>query len=428
MKIVGRDILDNRGNKFQIFGINVIGFEVAGHGFCVGGMWANNTVKEIAQNIRKAGFNTVRLPVHPKVFENKTVPVNILGDWKGGDNEYLDNPGSLDMLDYFIDALEAEGIYLIIDHHYLDGKGKIPPLWYTNEYTESQWLADLAKLAGRYNGRKCFIGIDIKNEPGKGCTWGLGDRLTDWKAASEKAFYAIDRVNKDCLIIVEPFDTTSINLMDMNPPAIPAERLLLSPHIYGPDVWPWMQGLNDSSFPGNQTASFDSMVGDVAKRRAVYVGEFGGQYGKGPSGLKDKLWQDEFLAYLKRKNIVNVSPWGYGPNSGETGGVTDVSYINFIEDKLAAYKTLKTSAATFIGETGTKPEPEEEPRPEPETPDWELPDTDEPETLFEIGTILFHKSGTGPSILYLGKKTGEYFDSTGQLCRLEVDDVRFEER
>ena len=410
MKIKDKVIYVN-DKPFQIFGVNVCGFEIAGHGFCLGGLWNGATPAQIAKNIRKAGFNTVRLPVHPKVFENNVVPQNILGAWPNTPNEGLLGKRSLEMLDLFVKELEAEGIYFIIDHHYLDAEGKIPPMWYTSDYPEARWLNDLAQLAEAFKLRPGFIGIDIKNEPGKGCTWGSGDPMTDWKIACEKAFYAIDKVNKDCLIITESFSTTSINEMVANPPAIPESRLLMSIHEYGPDVWPWMEGVDDPSFPANQTAILDVHLGNAAKKRAIYVGEFGGQYGKGSSGIKDKLWQDFLIAYMAQRSIVNFSVWAYGPNAGgETGGITDDSYLNLRTDKLDALAPLRTAGAVYIGSSGSDRDPEP-------------PHEHEP---FNVGDIVVHKSGTGPKILYLGGGDGEFWNDRGELCRVNVDRGRFE--
>lgn len=433
MKVVGRHIYDDNGNKFQIFGININGFELAGHGYCLGGMWANNTMEEIASNIRLAGWNTVRIPVHPKIFDNNPVPDGILGVWQGSDNEKLRGIRSLDALDRFINCLRDEGIYFIIDHHYLEPgsgfPGDIPPFWYTNNYQEATWIKDLVRLVERYRNQPHYIGIDIKNEPGKGCSWGDGNNLTDWKQAVNKAFYAIEKVDKKGLIIVEPFDLTSINLMHQDPPDIPKERLLLSKHEYSTDIWPWIKGQDDPQFPRNQRPVFDEHFGNVARARAVYIGEMGGQYGRGASGIKDKLHQDELIAYLTDNDIINITPWAYGENGGmgpnETGGFTDGGYIKYRRDKLDALKPLRTEHAFYFGEEpkpGTKPvEPSIPEKPVEPT----LPEEPSVSVSFNIGEILEHKTGEGPKVLYIGEGIGEYLDPQGTPCRLMVDDKRY---
>lgn len=45
---------------------------------------------------------------------------------------------------------------------------------------------------------------------------------------------------------------------------------------------------------------------------------------------------------------------------------------------------------------------------------------------FEVGDILRHRSKSGPSILYIGKGRGEYFNREDQPCVLDVNDIRFE--
>lgn len=106
MKIVGRDILKDNGDKFQIHSINTIGFEVEAHGYVLGGLWEGITFDQIAANIKKAGFNSVRIPFHPKVFENNKPTDRQLGIWTGSPNRYLRGMGSVDLLDKYIEALE----------------------------------------------------------------------------------------------------------------------------------------------------------------------------------------------------------------------------------------------------------------------------------------------------------------------------------
>lgn len=420
MRIVGKDLVTKSGALFQIFGVNVCGFEIPAHGFCIGGIWGGKTLDEIASNIRAGGMNTVRIPFHPRVFENNPVPDNILGVWTNSPNEKLKGKGSLDMFNLFIEALEKQGLYYIIDHHFLydveDLNKRIPPFWYADGYTEAQWLGDLARIAALLKGKPGFIGIDLKNEPGQGCTWGSGDSITDWKMAVEKAYFRIDKEDQECLIIVEPYDFKMINDMDSNPPGIPASRLLFSPHIYGPDGWQWMVGLNDPSFPENQRGSLDTMIGKVAKTRAVYLGEFGGNYGSGPTGQKEVKHFDFFISYLKENGILNATHWAYGPNGGwATNGLTDETYIKYKDDKLNAFKRLKTDRAT-LSTDNPKPTPID-PKPVDPTP--------KPSTSFKKGEILKHRSFGGPAILYVGDGKGEFFTDEGLLGRLDVDEERF---
>lgn len=426
-RVKGKHIYDERGNKFQIFGININGFELAGHGYCLGGMWANNTFAEIAANIRLAGWNSVRIPVHPKIFDNSVISDGILGVWQGSDNEKLKGLRSLDALDKFIDALEAEGIFYVIDNHYLEPgsnfDGDIPPLWYTNKYQEATWIKDCQRLAGRYgNGkRKGYIGIGLKNEPGKTCTWGDGNILTDWKAACEKAYYAIEQVDSTGLIFVGTFSTQAINVMHQNPPNIPSDRFVIEHHEYSTDIWIHIKGQDDPSFPRNMRPLFDEHFGNVARARAVYIGEMGGYYGTGRTGIKDKQHQDELIAYLKENDIINITPWSYGPNGGEgdmgTGGFTDAGYIKYRRDKLDALKPIKTQHAFFLDTIPTGPTKPVEPETPGEKPSVEI--------SFQVGDIVRHRSKTGPQFLYLGNGKAEAFNSHDEFGRINVDDKTF---
>ena len=99
-----------------------------------------------------------------------------------------------------------------------------------------------------------IIGIDIFNEPWD-YTW------ADWKSLSEQAYTAINAVNPNTLIFVEGISATANNQdgtpatitqvphgsalttpnwgenlfeAGANPLTIPKERLVFSPHTYGP--------------------------------------------------------------------------------------------------------------------------------------------------------------------------------------------------
>src|SRR5690606_6284969 len=121
------------------------------------------------------------------------------------------------------------------------------------------WLDDLKEIAGLSEqlGVDNIIGIDIFNEPWD-YTW------QDWKTLSEEAFAAIDSVNPKMLIFVEGISGTANNqdgtpdtnvevphgseqfkpswgenLFEAgdNPINIPKDRLVFSPHTYGPSVF-----------------------------------------------------------------------------------------------------------------------------------------------------------------------------------------------
>jgi len=148
-----------------------------------------------------------------------------------------------------------------------------------------------------------------------------------------------------------------------NPPNIPKERLVFSPHTYGPSVAVQPQFLDPS-----QTACAGLQGDDAANAKcqmvinptllkqgweehfgylkqlgyAVIVGEWGGNldWPKGKASLRDQQmwgylntqspgvdeqWQNAFASYMASKGIESCY-WSINPESGDTGGLYTTPY------------------------------------------------------------------------------------------------------
>ena len=122
------------------------------------------------------------------------------------------------------------------------------------------------------------------------------------------------------------------------PLAIPADKLVLSPHTYGPDVY-MKSSFGASDYPANLGAGWDVLFGQFARDHPVVIGEWGGQYGQGPSGARDVLWQDAFVDYLILRHAAGSFYWCYTPNSGDSGGILDAQ-LRVRADKMALLHRL----------------------------------------------------------------------------------------
>ncbi|MDQ3798605.1 MAG: cellulase family glycosylhydrolase, partial [Acidobacteriota bacterium] len=175
-------IYDGSSNQeIQLRGVNWFGFQEV-NDYVVHGLWARNWRSQIKQ-IKNTGFNAVRLPFCPAVLQN--VPVANAGAINFTRNRELKGKKSLELFDLVVNELNNEQIYVLLDHHTPDCDN-LTELWYTDNYTEQQWLDDLAFVAARYKHLPYVIGIDLKNEPHGTATWGTGLQ-TDWKLAAERA-------------------------------------------------------------------------------------------------------------------------------------------------------------------------------------------------------------------------------------------------
>jgi aryl-phospho-beta-D-glucosidase BglC (GH1 family) len=227
-------------------------------------------------------------------------------------------------------------------------------------YNETLWLNDLRTLAGlgQQLGVDNILGIDIFNEPWD-YTW------QEWKTLTEHAFAAIDSVNPNTLLFVQgisgtagnqdgtpttitqvPFGDPALtpswgeNLFEAgaNPPAVPKERLVFSPHTYGPSVFVQRQFM-DPAQPECAGQEGDAagdlkcnvIINPTLLRQgweahfgylkqlgyAVVVGEFGGNldWPRGTTPLRDQnrwgylapgsdgQWQNALVDYMVSKGI-----------------------------------------------------------------------------------------------------------------------------
>jgi endoglucanase len=379
--------------------------------------WASSsrTYAGDAAEFKAMGINVVRVPVSPQT---------LTGTDPQGMAPYLKNtasvviPNSLDALKTVVQVLDAQGIYVLFDIHscsnYVDWrKGRLdarPPyvdatrdnydfkredsscaasgnpagVTRIQAYDATKWKADLAKLAGFESawGVSNIIGIDIYNEPWD-YTWG------DWSSLAGQAYTAINAVNPNILIFVEGVSDSANNQdgspttittepsgvapapnwggnlasAGANPPAIPKNMLVFSPHVYGISVFVGKQfvaqtpaacvGLSGDAAGDNHcalimpsastlAAGWDSQWGYLkAQGYAVVIGEFGGNmvWPGGAASLRDQnrysyvtdhtidaQWQQAFVSYLHSKNINDSIYWSINPESGDTGGLYTTPY------------------------------------------------------------------------------------------------------
>jgi endoglucanase len=260
-------------------------------------------------------------------------------------------------------GLNDAGMYVLLDHHRPDCNA-ISELWTTPSYSEKNWIDDLVFVAKRYQSLPRFIGIDLKNEPHGAATWGFGNAATDWNRAAERAAAQVLAANGELLVFVEGVQENPVCSSRTNhwwggnlepiacaPLQIPARNLVLSPHVYGPDVYdqPYFAATN---FPANMPALWDQQFGSlIGAGYTVVIGEFGGRFGHGGSA-KDKVWQDALVDYLIAKGANSAFYWSWNPNSGDTGGVLQDDWQTPWPDKVALLGRLWGSSAGAVPPSG----------------------------------------------------------------------------
>ena len=125
----------------------------------------------------------------------------------------------------------------------------------------------------------------------------------------------------------------------INSQMIPDHKLVLSPHIYGPDVY-MMPYFRQGSFPRNMPKIWDTHFGHLANSNAMCIGEFGGKYRQ---GTKDAVWQDELIRYMTQRGGMATCwfYWLFNPNSGDTDGVLGKDWQSLNQRKLTLLRRLK---------------------------------------------------------------------------------------
>jgi len=373
--------------------------------------WSSSTrtLAGDAKEIKQLGFNSIRLPVVPQTLDDN--------DPQGKDpvlknTESVRIQGAFTALKATIKACSDAGLYVLLDMHSCSNyvgwrKGRLDarPPWvdakregyeFTREdcscaetgnpstvkkihaYNETKWLADLKTLAGlgAAIGVDNVMGIDIFNEP-----WDYS--WSEWRTLIDKAYNAISSVNPNILIYAQGIggsygnqdgtpDTKNDtphgdkgnpnwgeNLFSAGeePPTMPKNKLVYSPHCYGPSVCtqpmfadlvaqPECAGMVEDGFgdkkcqivinPAILEASWEEHFGYLHDQGyAICVGEYGGnmdwpkkseqrhqtRYGYLTNKKSDEQWQNAFVDYLIKKGIFNSFYWSINPESADTYGV-----------------------------------------------------------------------------------------------------------
>lgn len=335
-------------DPIQLKGVNWFGFETQNH--VAHGLWSRAYKGEegMISQMKEMGINAVRVPVCPATLNGTNVD-----SVDYSKNPDLQNLNSIEALDKVLRELNANQMYILLDMHRVDAEcSYISDLWTVGSYTEADWISDLQKMANRFSELEYLMGIDLKNEPHGSATWGTGNSATDWNTAAEKAGKAVLDINPNVLIFVEGVQENSVcsdgtyshwwggNLEPfacdpIDPEFIPKSKLVLSPHVYGPDVF-GQAYFNDEDFPNNMPTIWDQHFGYLVEEGYTIVpGEWGGKYGleSGNTSDPDRIWQDALVDYFLDRQICNSFYWSWNPNSGDTGGILQDDWSTIHSEK-----------------------------------------------------------------------------------------------
>lgn len=356
---LGNQIVDANNQVVRIAGVNWFGME--SDTFAPHGLWARG-YKEMMDQMKQSGFNTIRLPFSNQLFDAGSTP-NGINFAKNPDLQGLNGLGILDRIVAYAGQI---GMRIILDHHRssagagAEGSG----LWYTSAYPESRWINDWKMLATRYAGNPTVIGADLHNEPHGPATWGTGG-VNDWRLAAERAGNAILAVNPNWLIVVGGVETGPSgnywwggNLSSAGAYPVRLDvpgRLVYSPHDYPASIYPqsWFSSPN---YPNNLFEVWDRNWGYLFRQgiAPILLGEFGSKL----ETTSDRQWLDKMIVYLGgdlngdgtsdlAAGQVGASWtwWSWNPNSSDTGGILADDWTTVRQDKVDKLTPVQFSFA-----------------------------------------------------------------------------------
>jgi aryl-phospho-beta-D-glucosidase BglC (GH1 family) len=343
----GNQIVDVNGNPVRIAGVNWFGFETSS--YVAHGLWARN-YKDMMDQMKQLGFNTIRMPFSDAIVNPATVPNGINYNL----NPDLQGLNSLQVLDKIVAYAGQIGLRIILDNHSAKPDDYAnEPLWYIpgdSTYTQQAWINNWVTLAKHYAGNPTVIGADLKNEPRDPATWGDGNPATDWRLAAEQAGNAILQANPNWLIFVEGIQTYNGqstwwggNLMGAGQYPVTLNlpnHVVYSPHDYPASVFQ-QSWFSASNYPNNLPSVWDKFWGYLYRQNIapVWLGEFGSTL----QSTADQQWYQQLTAYLgntaSTSSIANPAGmswtfWSWNPDSGDTGGILQNDWQTVNQNKV----------------------------------------------------------------------------------------------
>ena len=347
LNAVGNKLFDSYGNEVQITGVNWFGFETSMNHFH--GLWTRDH-KSMLQQIKDQGFNTIRIPWCNEILRNTIQPLQATGtdSYTGVSPMNLEESQvttPLELLDITVRWCQENDMKIILDNHSRNPDGyMVEKLWYTENVSHEQWIADWVTMAERYKDNDAVIGMDINNEPhgnyGEGSRWGTGNIANDWRLAAQECGNAILEVNPNVLIFVEgieEFENTGYwwggNLVGAKKyPVVLSnpQKLVYSPHEYGPTVHP-QDWFFEEDFPENMEAIWEKHFHYLHREETspLMVGEFGIAH----LGGLDEIWFRKFMQFMGEHGY-SWTFWCWNPNSGDTGGILYADWSTIVEWKM----------------------------------------------------------------------------------------------
>ncbi len=334
-------------NPFHLKGLNWYGFNNDRHNLI--GI-ENRSMESYLDFIKARGFNSLRIPITVQFVNEINNPV------KSCNPEFGDcSLNAKDTLLKLFRESAKRGILILVDMHSRSDNNYLDALWYGNDYSEDQFIDAWKKILNIVVDEPNLLGIDLFNEPNGEAVWGGGGK-NDWfrmiNRLVEEIYYGVPNFDKTIFVEGINFSTDfhdyekyPINFSHLSDDL--DNRVILSPHFYGPSVVPQSDSWNANNYPDNLPPKWDANLGIVEKKyhRTSIITEWGGLYNG-----KDKQWQDKFGQYLVDNCLEDNFVWNLSATSGDTGGILKADNYTPEDEKLALYNSVQPYPSFFVGE------------------------------------------------------------------------------
>ncbi|KAI8465570.1 MAG: glycoside hydrolase superfamily [Monoraphidium minutum] len=325
----GRDIVDSAGRRVRLRCASWSGGQEKW--YVPSGMWARPRAA-IARKAAAALLNCVRLVWSLEAVLRAANGTAVVPHEAMAANPDLKDRSPLEVMDAVIAAITAEGLMVILDNHssdamwccgLQDGNG----LWYTNRWSEADWVRGWALLARRYANTTGVVGAGLRNEPRPAViggvlrvpTWGTGGAMADLAVAYEKAAAAVLSRRPSTLIFAQGLVAgRDLRAARARPLVLrrawPAGQVVKGQLAYEVHEYPWLWGnFNFTDYPAYR-AALDEAWGYLALEGTapIWLGEFGTSHDQ--AGISSPWWK-ALMRYIKERDL----DWSYWPLDGQQG-------------------------------------------------------------------------------------------------------------
>ena len=267
------------------------------------GSWGLTLEESFFEQIKKAGFNSVRIPVR---WATHTGPAP----------EYKVDPAYFARVDWAIDQALSRGLVTIINIHHDDETYKDPAK------TEARLIATWTQIAARYRNRPAQLVFELLNEPNGVLT------PEKWQLLFPKLLQVVRETNPTRCVIIGPGQWNNVDALKTLSLPENDRNLIATFHYYNPFHFThqsaeWVEGSDKwkgETWTGTpeQVAAiqkdFDKATAwSEANHRPIFLGEFGAY---SAADMKSRALWTAAIAREAEKRGFSWSYWEFASGFG----------------------------------------------------------------------------------------------------------------